>query len=140
MDESRDLQNGGESESTETKIVGESEPKPAEQSDKQPSEDDKTEMLENGEGAIKPEEKETNGEQKETKELQNGIDKNDEDNKEKEEASDDSPSLPRRTRSRMADGEFGLGEHAGVTSEYLIMIQFQEPDSASHTRQSAFAK
>lgn len=120
MEEDRDLQNGRESESTATKIVDESELKSAEHNEKEPSKDDKTETLENGEGVNKPEEKEMNGGQEETKELQNGIDKNEEDKKEKEEASDESPSLPRRTRSRMADGEFSLKEHASVRSEYLI--------------------
>ncbi|XP_067302811.1 PHD finger protein 20b isoform X2 [Pseudorasbora parva] len=105
MDEARDLQNGRESESTDSKIVDESELKSAEHNEKQPSEEDKTETLENGEGANQPEEKETNGGQDETKELQNGIDKNEEDKKEKEEVSDGSPSLPRRTRSRMADAK-----------------------------------
>ncbi|XP_051736722.1 PHD finger protein 20b isoform X1 [Ctenopharyngodon idella] len=105
MDEDRDLQNGGESESTATKIVDESELRSAEHNEKEPSKDDKTETLENGEGANKPEEKEMNGGQEETKELQNGIDKNEEDKKEKEEASDESPSLPRRTRSKMADAK-----------------------------------
>ncbi|XP_016364649.1 PHD finger protein 20-like isoform X3 [Sinocyclocheilus rhinocerous] len=103
MDESRALQNGGESESTETKILNESEPSSAEHNEKQPSEDNKTEPHENGE-SNKPEEKEMNGGQEESQALQNGMDKNDGDKKEKEEATDESPSLPRRTRSRMADG------------------------------------
>ncbi|XP_067227283.1 PHD finger protein 20b isoform X1 [Chanodichthys erythropterus] len=105
MDEDNALQNGGESESTETKIVDESELRSAEHNEKEPSKDDETETLENGEGANKPEEKEMNGGPEETKELQNGIDKIEEDKKEKEEASDESPSLPRRTRSRMADAK-----------------------------------
>uniref|UniRef100_A0A8C1XL94 PHD finger protein 20, b n=1 Tax=Cyprinus carpio TaxID=7962 RepID=A0A8C1XL94_CYPCA len=103
MDESRALQNGGESESTETKILNESEPSSAEHNQKQPSEENKTELLENGE-SNKPEEKEMNGGQEESKALQNGVDKNDGDKKEKEEATDESTGLPRRTRSRMADG------------------------------------
>uniref|UniRef100_A0A8C2D7F0 PHD finger protein 20, b n=1 Tax=Cyprinus carpio TaxID=7962 RepID=A0A8C2D7F0_CYPCA len=102
MDESRALQNGGESESTETKILNESEPSSAEHNQKQPSEENKTELLENGE-SNKPE-KEMNGGQEESKALQNGVDKNDGDKKEKEEATDESTGLPRRTRSRMADG------------------------------------
>lgn len=121
MDESRALQNGGESESTETKILNESEQSSAEHNQKQPSEENKTELLENGE-SNKPEEKEMNGGQEESKALQNGVDKNDGDKKEKEEATDESTGLPRRTRSRMADGEFGLEEHWGVTSEYLIWL------------------
>uniref|UniRef100_A0A8C1ALN7 PHD finger protein 20, b n=2 Tax=Cyprinus carpio TaxID=7962 RepID=A0A8C1ALN7_CYPCA len=103
MDESRALQNGGESESTETKILNESEQSSAEHNQKQPSEENKTELLENGE-SNKPEEKEMNGGQEESKALQNGVDKNDGDKKEKEEATDESTGLPRRTRSRMADG------------------------------------
>ncbi|XP_026114610.1 PHD finger protein 20-like isoform X1 [Carassius auratus] len=103
MDESRNLQNGGESESTEMKILNESEPSSAEHDQKQPSEENMTERLENGE-SDKPEEKEMNGGQEESKALQNGLDKNEGDEKEKEEATDESPSLPRRTRSRMADG------------------------------------
>ncbi|XP_016348482.1 PHD finger protein 20-like isoform X2 [Sinocyclocheilus anshuiensis] len=102
MDQSRALQNG-ESESTETKILNQSEPSSAEHNEKQPSEENKTEPHENGE-SNKPEEKEMNGGQEESQTLQNGIDRNDGDQKEKEEATDESPSLPRRTRSRMADG------------------------------------
>uniref|UniRef100_A0A671KT87 PHD finger protein 20-like n=1 Tax=Sinocyclocheilus anshuiensis TaxID=1608454 RepID=A0A671KT87_9TELE len=101
MDQSRALQNG-ESESTETKILNQSEPSSAEHNEKQPSEENKTEPHENGE-SNKPEEKEMNGGQEESQTLQNGIDRNDGDQKEKEEATDESPSLPRRTRSRMAD-------------------------------------
>lgn len=121
IDESRNLQNGGESESTAPKILHESEPSTAEHNEEQPSEDKKTEPLENGE-ANKPEEKEMNGEQEESKALQNGVDKIDGDKKEKEDTTDESPSQPRRTRSKMADGEFGLEEHGGVTSEYLICL------------------
>lgn len=122
MDESRTLQNGGESESTAAQILNESEPSSAEHNDKQPSEENKTEPLENGE-TNKPEEKEMNGGQEESQALQNGIDQNDGDKKEKEEATDESPSLPRRTRSKVADGEFGLEEHGGgVSSEYLIWL------------------
>lgn len=108
MDESTDLQNGGEKESTETKMVNDSEVSSAEH---QPSEDqnqpseDKTENLENGNVEIKieeEEEEEMDGGQEEAKVLHNGIDKNDE---HKGEASDESPSLPKRTRSRTADGK-----------------------------------
>ncbi len=123
MDESRTLQNGGESESTAAQILNESEPSSAEHNDKQPSEENKTEPLENGE-MNKPEEKEMNRGQEESQALQNGIDQNDGDKKEKEEATDESPSLPRRTRSKVADGEFGLEEHGGVSSEYLIWLWF----------------
>uniref|UniRef100_A0A8C1W3E6 PHD finger protein 20, b n=1 Tax=Cyprinus carpio TaxID=7962 RepID=A0A8C1W3E6_CYPCA len=104
MDESRNLQNGGESESSETKILNESEPSSAEHDQKQPSEENRTEPLENGE-ANKPEEKEMNGGQEESQALQNGIDRNDGDKREKEEATDESPGLPRRTRSKVADGK-----------------------------------
>ncbi|KAI2649922.1 PHD finger protein 20 [Labeo rohita] len=104
IDESRNLQNGGESESTAPKILHESEPSTAEHNEEQPSEDKKTEPLENGE-ANKPEEKEMNGEQEESKALQNGVDKIDGDKKEKEDTTDESPSQPRRTRSKMADGK-----------------------------------
>lgn len=118
MDESRALQNGGESESTETKILNESEPSSAEHNQKQPSEENKTELLENGE-SNKPEEKEMNGGQEESQALQNGVDRNDGDKREKEEATDESPGLPRRTRSKVADGESGLEEHGG---EHLILF------------------
>uniref|UniRef100_A0A8C2DVL5 PHD finger protein 20, b n=1 Tax=Cyprinus carpio TaxID=7962 RepID=A0A8C2DVL5_CYPCA len=104
MDESRNLQNGGESERTETKILNESEPCSAEHDQKQPSEENRTEPLENGE-ANKPEEKEMNGGQEESQALQNGVDRNDGDKREKEEATDESPGLPRRTRSKVADGK-----------------------------------
>ncbi|KAF4096917.1 PHD finger protein 20b isoform X1 [Onychostoma macrolepis] len=104
MDESRTLQNGGESESTAAQILNESEPSSAEHNEKQPSEENKTEPLENGE-TNKPEEKEMNGGQEESQALQNGVDQNDGDKKEKEEATDESPSLPRRTRSKVADGK-----------------------------------
>uniref|UniRef100_A0A673J652 PHD finger protein 20-like n=1 Tax=Sinocyclocheilus rhinocerous TaxID=307959 RepID=A0A673J652_9TELE len=104
IDESRNLQNGGESESTATQILNESEPSSAEHNEKQPSEENKTEPLENGE-ANKPEEKEMNGGQEESQALQNAVDRNDGDQKEKEDATDESPSLPRRTRSKVADGK-----------------------------------
>uniref|UniRef100_A0A9J8BV63 PHD finger protein 20, b n=1 Tax=Cyprinus carpio carpio TaxID=630221 RepID=A0A9J8BV63_CYPCA len=104
MDESRNLQNGGESESSETKILNESEPSSAEHDQKQPSEENRTEPLENGE-ANTPEEKEMNGGQEESQALQNGVDRNDGDKREKEEATDESPGLPRRTRSKVADGK-----------------------------------
>uniref|UniRef100_A0A671KS61 PHD finger protein 20-like n=1 Tax=Sinocyclocheilus anshuiensis TaxID=1608454 RepID=A0A671KS61_9TELE len=104
IDESRNLQNGGESESTAAQILNESEPSSAEHNEKQPSEENKTEPLENGE-ANKPEEKEMNGGQEESQALQNGVDGNDGDQKEKEDATDESPSLPRRTRSKVADGK-----------------------------------
>uniref|UniRef100_A0A8C1G7Y5 PHD finger protein 20, b n=1 Tax=Cyprinus carpio TaxID=7962 RepID=A0A8C1G7Y5_CYPCA len=104
MDESRNLQNGGESESSETKILNESEPSSAEHDQKQPSEENRTEPLENGE-ANTPEEKEMNGGQEESQALQNGVDMNDGDKREKEEATDESPGLPRRTRSKVADGK-----------------------------------
>ena len=108
MDESTDLQNGGEKESTETKMVNDSEVSSAEH---QPSEDqnqpseDKTENLENGTVEIKIEEEdeeEMDGGQEEAKVLHNCIDKNDE---HKGDASDESPRLPKRTRSRTADGK-----------------------------------
>uniref|UniRef100_A0A672M164 PHD finger protein 20-like n=1 Tax=Sinocyclocheilus grahami TaxID=75366 RepID=A0A672M164_SINGR len=104
IDESRNLQNGGESESTAAQILNESEPSSAEHNETQPSEENKTEPLENGE-ANKPEEKEMNGGQEESQALQNGVDGNDGDQKEKENATDESPSLPRRTRSKVTDGK-----------------------------------
>lgn len=117
MDESRNLQNG-----EATRKANESEQSSAEHDEKLPCEDVKTEPLsteaesktENVEN--QEEKKEMNGgqEEEQPKALQNGTDvKSEEDNK--EEAADDSPSLPRRTRSRMTDGEFGLEEHGGVT-------------------------
>ncbi|XP_052450199.1 PHD finger protein 20 isoform X3 [Carassius gibelio] len=99
-DDSRDLQNGGEGESA----LNDSESSSAEHNQKQHSEENRTEPLENGD-ANNPEEKEMNGGQEESQALQNGIDKNDGDQKEKEEATDESPSLPRRTRSKVADGK-----------------------------------
>ncbi len=123
MDECRTLQNGGESESTAAQILNESEPSSAEHNEKQPSEENKTEPLENGE-MNKPEEKEMNGGQEESQALKNGIEQNDGDKKETEEATDESPNLPRRTRSKVADGEFGLEEHGGVSYEYLIWLWF----------------
>ncbi|XP_051515279.1 PHD finger protein 20-like isoform X2 [Myxocyprinus asiaticus] len=109
--ESRKLQNGRVRESTANEKVNESGPDSAEQKEKPPSDEIKTELFENEKGENKTEKKdnktekkEMNGGQKEEKPkaLQNGVDKS-EGGKKEEQASDDSPSLPRRTRSRMAD-------------------------------------
>lgn len=116
IDESRNLQNN-----EATTKANESEQSSADHNEELPIEDVKTEPL-NTEAESKTENvenqeemKEMNGGQDEEqpKALQNGVDKSEEENK--EEGGDDSPSLPRRTRSRMTDGEFGLEEHEGVT-------------------------
>lgn len=130
-DESGNLQNG-----EATRDVNESEPSSAEHSEKPPCEDVKTEPL-NTEAESKTEnvenqeeKKEMNGKIKEEEEptaLQNGIGKSVEENK--EEAADDSPKLPRRTRSRMTDGEFGLEEHGGVT---FLIFDYGAVPSSTH--------
>ncbi|XP_051948134.1 PHD finger protein 20-like isoform X2 [Xyrauchen texanus] len=121
IDESRKFQNGRLTESAATKKVNESEPESVEQKEKLPSEEIKTEPLENGEDKNKTENKENKSENKENKmenkemnrgqeeekpkALQNAIDKSEEEKKEKEDVSDESPRLPRRTLSRMGDGK-----------------------------------
>ncbi|XP_051962210.1 PHD finger protein 20-like isoform X2 [Xyrauchen texanus] len=109
--DSRKLQNGIVSESTANEKVMESGPDSAEQKEKLPSEELKTEQFVNEKGENKPEKKDNKTEKKDMnggqeeekpKALQNDVDKN-EGAKKEEQASDDSPSPPRRTRSRMAD-------------------------------------
>ncbi|XP_057175483.1 PHD finger protein 20b isoform X2 [Triplophysa rosa] len=106
IDESRNLQN-----SEATRKAKESEQSSADHNEELPCEDVKTEPL-NTEAESKTEnienqeeKKEMNGgqEEEQPKALQNGVDKSEEENK--EEAGDDSPGLPRRTRSRMTDGK-----------------------------------
>ncbi|XP_065105953.2 PHD finger protein 20b isoform X1 [Paramisgurnus dabryanus] len=108
IDEPRNLQNGGASENGETTKANESEQSSPEQKEKLPCEDVVEEPLKSREEDIKTEKvekKEMNEEQEEEKPnaLQNGIDKSD--GEKKEEAADEGPSLPRRTRSKMADGK-----------------------------------
>ncbi|XP_051517764.1 PHD finger protein 20-like isoform X2 [Myxocyprinus asiaticus] len=128
MDESRKLQNGRLTESVATKKVNESETDSAEQKEKLPSEEIRTEPLENGEDKNKTENKSENKseskenksenkenktenkemnrgqEEEKPKAIQNGVDKSEEEKKE-EDVSDESPRLPRRTLSRMGDGK-----------------------------------
>ncbi|TRY54063.1 hypothetical protein DNTS_034493, partial [Danionella cerebrum] len=95
-DEPKVLQKDEQSESLVVKTVIDSEPSPADHI-AEPSVND-TESLENGDIASKPE-------QEEPKALQNGVEKINEDKKDKVEASVDSPSPPKRTRTKVPDGK-----------------------------------